>query len=291
MMKLGKIGMRTIKTAISVSICVELSKFFNSDYIFYAAVAAVMAMQNSVSDSFKAGKNRMLGTIVGAFIGLIFAIISPGNTALSGIGIIIIIYICNFFNWKKSVTISCTVFLVIMLSLQDRGPVVYSLNRTFDTFLGIIVAVLVNYFISPPEYIGKVYEARIAIVDRIFTFVQDKLCNNKEIDLQSMNDEISKLEEILKICLSELRIKKQEVLGMDRIKNSIEVCKDIYMHLKITESLEKGYSLNEENYIKVKELFQCDIDVEKSDDDINNIVFNYHISKIIEGLNQLKNIA
>lgn len=290
-MKLEKIGMRTIKTAIAVSICVALSKSFNRDYIFYAAVAAVISMQNSVVDSFKVGKNRMLGTVVGALVGLVFAIISPENAALSGLGIIIIIYICNTFSWKKSVTISCTVFLVIMLSLQDRGPVEYSINRTLDTFLGIIVAVFVNYFISPPEYAYKVYEARISTVDRLFNFVQDRLCYNKEIDLQSINDSISSFEEVFKTCLSESRIKKQETLGMDRIKESIEICKDMYMNLKIIESLEKGYSLNKENYMKMEEIFQCHINIQNGNNDVNNVVFNYHVNKILEGLSQLKNIA
>ena len=36
----------------------------------------------------------------------------------------------------------------------------YSINRTMDTFLGIAVAVFVNYFVSPPNYIDKVYEER-----------------------------------------------------------------------------------------------------------------------------------
>ena len=118
-----------------------MSKFFKTQYIFYAAVAAVIGMQSSVSDSFVAGKNRMLGTIVGALIGLIGALISPDNVILCGIGTVIIIYICDLLDWQKSVTISCTVFLVIMLSLNGRPPVLYSINRTMETFLGIAVAV------------------------------------------------------------------------------------------------------------------------------------------------------
>lgn len=286
-MKLKKIGMRNLKTAFSVAICVALSQILNREYIFYAAIAAVMAMQSSVSDSFKAGKNRMLGTIMGAFVGLICAIISPANAILCGVGIVIIIYVCDFLDWGKSVTISCTVFLVIMLSLNERGPVDYSINRTLDTFLGIIVSVLVNYFIYPPEHIDKVYEERTITMDKVLNIVEDKLCYNKEIDLESLNNEIIKLEDVLDTYLSELRIKSQRVLAIDKIKEIIQVCKDVYMHLKIIQSLEKNYTFNQENYDELKKLFRHDFTIENDNSEIS-VVFNYHTNKIIEGLHMLR---
>lgn len=315
-MKLKKIGMRNIKTAFSVFICVALSQVFNREYIFYAAVAAVIGMQSSVSDSFKAGKNRMLGTIVGAFIGLICALIRPGNAVLCGIGIVIVIYICDLLDWKKSVPISCTVFLVIMLSLNGRPPVTYSINRTIDTVLGIAVAVLVNYFISPPKYRDKIYEERKLTIEKLFNIVENKLCYNREVDLKELNSEILKFEDLLNTYLSEARVKKQQKLKIDKMKEIISMCKIIHIHLRIIESLGEDFSLNQENIEKVKELFKyedvrwmgsrdinqgnnsSDNQEETTDDykEVNsnkkddvNIVFNYHASKVIEGMVTLKN--
>lgn len=289
-MKLKKIGMRNIKTALSVAICVALSQFFNRQYIFYAAVAAVMSMQNSVADSFKAGKNRMLGTIVGAIVGLICALISPGNVVLCGVGTAIVIYVCDLLGWRKSVTISCTVFLLIMLSLNGRPPVQYSINRTLDTFLGITVAVFVNYFISPPRFIDELNEERKLTIQKIFNMVENKLCYNKDIDLKSLDSEILKLENVLNTYLSELRVKNQRTLGIDKIKEILYVCKDIHMHLNIIQSLEGDYSLNEANYEKIRDLFENEFTIDKENNDMN-IVFNYHASKVIKGLNVLKNVA
>ena len=282
-MKLKKVGMRNIKTALSVVICVALSQYFNRQYIFYAAIAAVMAMQSSVSDSFKVGKNRMLGTIVGAIIGLLCALLNPDNVILCGIGIVVVIYICDLLEWQKSVPISCTVFLIIMLSLNGRPPVAYSVNRTMDTFLGITVAVLVNYFISPPKHLDKVYEERKIAIEKIFNIVENKLCHNKDIDLKDLDSEILKLEDVVNTYLSELRVKNQQVLGIDKIKEILHICKDIHMHLRIIKSLEGEYSLNEENYEQVRSLFKHEFVVDKETNDMN-IVFNYHVSKVIEGM-------
>lgn len=61
--KLEKIGMRNIKTAIAVVISILVSKLLKTEYPFYAAIASIISMQSSVEDSFKTGRNRILGTI------------------------------------------------------------------------------------------------------------------------------------------------------------------------------------------------------------------------------------
>lgn len=120
------------------------------EYPFYAAIASVISMQMSVEGSLKAGKNRMLGTFMGALVGFICASIMPGNIFLIGIGIVCVIYLCNLFNWEQSSSIACIVFCVIMINLKGSSPLYYSINRLLDTFLGIMVSVTVNYFIVPP---------------------------------------------------------------------------------------------------------------------------------------------
>lgn len=149
--KLKKVGMRNIKTAIAVLISILISRLLKTEYPFYTAIASVISMQSSVEASFKAGKNRMLGTVVGAVVGFVCASVRPGSALLSGIGIIAVIYLCNLLNWKESASIACIVFCAIMLNLKGSSPILYSINRIIDTFVGIIVAVSVNYFIKPPK--------------------------------------------------------------------------------------------------------------------------------------------
>lgn len=286
-MKFRKIGMRNIKTAISVSICVALAHVFNREYIFYAAIASVIAMQSSVTDSFKAGKNRMLGTIVGAVIGFVCAFISPNNIILCGVGIIILIFICNSLGWNKSITISCIVFLAIMLNLNGRTPFMYSINRIIDTFIGITVAVLVNYFILPPKHWDKLYDQYILAIDRVFIIIEEKLCNHKKVNLDKLENEILKLESNLNTYTSELRIRQQENVYIDKIKKIINACNEIYIHLKIIEAIEKVCGLNESNYAKVADMFSKEPMKEKEKDEIST-VFNYHVENILNSLDKLE---
>jgi uncharacterized membrane protein YgaE (UPF0421/DUF939 family) len=150
-LELKRIGARNIKTAIAVVLSILISKLFKMEYPFYAAIASIISMQSSVINSISAGKSRMLGTMIGALVGFLCALIDPGNLILVGAGIIIVIYLCNLLNWKDSASIACVVFCVIMLNLKESDPFLYSINRIIDTFVGIMVAVAVNYFIIPPR--------------------------------------------------------------------------------------------------------------------------------------------
>ena len=66
------IGMRTLKTGLAVIITSCLSGTFLISNPFYAVIGTVFAMQNTVKSSFVAGKNRLLGTVLGAVIGYFF---------------------------------------------------------------------------------------------------------------------------------------------------------------------------------------------------------------------------
>lgn len=155
-----KVGMRNIKTAIAVFICLIISHLLKLEYPFYAAIAAIISMQSSVEGSYQVGKNRMLGTLIGGVVGYGCALISPGNPVIASVGLILVIYICTLLEWKGSVSIAGIVFLAIMVNLKGKPPLQYSVNRVVDTFIGIIVSLLVNYLIFPPKKLNGVSEEK-----------------------------------------------------------------------------------------------------------------------------------
>lgn len=153
-----KIGLRNIKTALAVVICMLIFKFIGGENPFYACIAAVICMKDTVSSSFTMGKNRLIGTVIGAIFGTIFIYIlinlPPLDTYIpfvTGVGIVLVIYTCNIFSKPGAVTIACIVFLVIMVNYSGPQSYAYALNRSIDTAVGIIVAILVNKYVNPPK--------------------------------------------------------------------------------------------------------------------------------------------
>ena len=147
---LPKVGLRTIKTAVSVFLCLLL--FPNEP--FFACLTAVICVQDTVASSVKMAINRGLGTIVGAIIGLLFLIICryfKFNIQSIAIGIIVVIYSCNLLKKPGAINVSCIAFLGVTTIHAFTDPFYYATNRIIETLFGILIALLINKFILPPK--------------------------------------------------------------------------------------------------------------------------------------------
>ncbi|MDV3427515.1 MAG: aromatic acid exporter family protein [Bacillota bacterium] len=145
------IGLRNIKTAAAVLICLAILRMFKDYSPFYACIAAVITMQNSMNNTIKVGFNRMIGTLIGAAVGAVLTSIYAHSLILTSIGIVIVIFLTNLFKRSGSSSIACIVYLAIMVNIKNTTPLEYSIFRVIETFLGIIVAVCVNLSIAHPD--------------------------------------------------------------------------------------------------------------------------------------------
>lgn len=159
MNKPPKIGARTIKTALSVFCTIIILSIFKKDSYFFACVAAILCMQPTIEDSFKIGKQRLIGTFVGALIGLLLisliTLFDTSNTIIYAltlsIGIILLIYTCTILKLNQCVNIACVTYLAIVLSVGTETWLSYSFNRIFETLIGAIIGILINSYILVPK--------------------------------------------------------------------------------------------------------------------------------------------
>ena len=157
-MNFPRIGMRNIKTSASVFLCILIFELFDRDNAIMACIAAVICMQNTVVDSFKKGRERVIGTVIGGIAGaLVLSITSTFGHEnilifIIPIGIMILIEICVTLELKNSVVICCVVYLVLLTSQHHNGGyILYTINRILDTTSGIVIALLVNKYMNIPE--------------------------------------------------------------------------------------------------------------------------------------------
>jgi len=166
--KIPRIGLRNIKTALAVLICLIGFRFVDSNRSpVYACIAAIISMQNTMENSISIGLSRFLGTVIGSTIGILFILTKYlyYNMWLHfffiAIGIIIVIYLNVFIKRRDSVAISCVVFLIIMINSENFGEqtahasLIYAVDRTVDTVIGVIVALLVNIAVRRRKYVAK----------------------------------------------------------------------------------------------------------------------------------------
>ncbi|SFJ49766.1 Uncharacterized membrane protein YgaE, UPF0421/DUF939 family [Terrisporobacter glycolicus] len=284
-MKLQKPGMRNIKTGIGVMICALIGKMNVIDSTFYAAIACVVSMQTTVKSSLTVGLNRLKGTFIGGLIGFLFVLIHPGDPIISCLGIITTIYICNILKINKSITIACVVYCAINLNIGDANPIVYSLSRILDTSIGVIVGVAVNYFIYRPNYLESIYKEIRIIEETSIKLLKSEIEKGEHADISSLKSEITRLEGLYKNFLEELEYSSEDIENKE-ITNTIKRCKQIYLHLQVLEQMKDKCYLNKENYIKSKSIYDTlpkGIEIK----DNTSTVYNYHISSIIDRINEI----
>lgn len=156
------IGLRTIKTALAVAVSIFLSQLLNLEYPYFVAMTAIISMDRTARLSIDMGRNRVIGTLIGAIIGILFATINQGNPLLAGIGILAIILISNKLNLPGSITVGSFVFVAILVHISsDVSPFFYGLHRTLDSLFGALIAFVVNISVMPGYSVKRLNEKLI----------------------------------------------------------------------------------------------------------------------------------
>lgn len=150
-------GMRTNKTAFAVFLCIIFWGFWNDSPPFFACIAAVITMQNSVENSIKVGIDRLIGTLIGALFGAILLWFIPVNSMTISFGIIVVLYLTNKLKKTGSSAIGCIVFLAVTINAGIDQINSYVVFRVLETSLGIVIAVCVNLLIHPPKNSEKTH--------------------------------------------------------------------------------------------------------------------------------------
>ncbi|WP_282929167.1 FUSC family protein [Anaerococcus sp. Marseille-Q7828] len=154
-MKFKKPGLRIVKTFIAVTLAMLISSFRPGEGLpFYSAIAAIICLKSDVEGSREIGINRVIGTMLGGLCGLLYLLIVPANYLPRALELILISLLASIIIWvmamagkPKAISIMAIVFLSITINHGNEGnlPFLFAFNRTFDTMVGVIMAIVVNW--------------------------------------------------------------------------------------------------------------------------------------------------
>ena len=146
------LGTRVVKTAVAVTLSVFLIRFFATDdlSVFYAGFGALIAMDTTFSNSLRQGLTQLIGVLAGTVMGYLSVLLFPSMTPawMAGLGVLLLIVLCNALKLSFSASLSCIIFLSACLTPTD-DIVRDSLFRLRDSSLGIGIALVVNALIRP----------------------------------------------------------------------------------------------------------------------------------------------
>ncbi len=186
-----RIGMRNLKTAIAGTLCALIYALIDRNPT-YACMSSVFAMNTNMQSSWKTGGNRLWGTIIGGFTGMLFFYffkhfppVFPQHEILSEsfflfAGIIVMILISQFFGVNDSIPSGSVVFYIVMLLTPDNEYITYALNRMMDTGFGVLMSIVVN--IALPRELLERFMSRKALDEKILQLEQQRRCFDRSID-------------------------------------------------------------------------------------------------------------
>lgn len=148
--RLPKLGMRSVKTALSATLCAILYVLIGRNATF-ACIGAVFGMESDRSDRpWRTGGNRLIGTVLGGFLGMGLFYLQqqvPGKLfqiLLLSAGVLLLIYISQLLGCHGAIQGGAVVFYIVMLNTPQDQYVTYALNRMLDTAVGVGMSVLIN---------------------------------------------------------------------------------------------------------------------------------------------------
>ncbi|MDT2759356.1 FUSC family protein [Enterococcus xiangfangensis] len=157
-MQIGRfrLGMRTLKTALAVMLCILLFQVTDRGSPLIAALAAVFSLRQDLNTSISFGRSRVLGNSLGGLLALIFYYIQSFfkndfyvELIILPLFVILVIVLSDGLNNNSGIISAIATMLLIALSIPQGESFLYALNRVLDTFIGTIIGISLNGVISP----------------------------------------------------------------------------------------------------------------------------------------------
>lgn len=143
-------GARTLKTGLAVAITASICNLLDLPVIF-AALSTVINLKPSVVQSWKNALEQLSVNLLGVVIAFVVGLTVGSNPLTIGLTTMLIIWICGRLDWSGGTVMGILAALFILTATPDQF-VDHAIDRTSAIFVGLIIAILVNYFILPPRY-------------------------------------------------------------------------------------------------------------------------------------------
>ncbi|MBJ7624346.1 FUSC family protein [Weissella confusa] len=170
-MKLGsfRLGMRTFKTGLAVMIIVAIFVLIDRGNPMIAALSAVFSLRQDFETTVEFGKSRVLANDLGGGFAIAYFLIYEYFNEASLVQILVLptflmllISINDGIGNNKGIIGSTAALLMIALTIPADATYMYAVERVFDTFIGTVIAILMNIGVHPkkPEEVVAEIEAR-----------------------------------------------------------------------------------------------------------------------------------
>lgn len=153
-----RLGMRTIKSALAVFLCILFFHVTDRGIPMIAALSAVFSLRQDLTTTVSFGRSRIIGNSIGGFLGIIYFLVKNYfhndflvELFLLPVLVVIVIVVSDGINNNSGIISAIATLLLIALSVPQGESSLYAIQRVLDTFIGTFIAIGINFFLRPPE--------------------------------------------------------------------------------------------------------------------------------------------
>ncbi|KPH76452.1 MULTISPECIES: FUSC family protein [Bacillaceae] len=263
------IGPRMLKTGLAVTLTLLVTGMLNLQLDIIAAIASVLAMQQSIMRSVTYIKEVLIGNGVAVIFSLLGTFLLGTHPLSVGAVVIISIAINIKLGLNKTVSLTALTIMAMMLASDDSINFVYIVERISLIAIGVIAAFLVNAFIFPPDHKKNLYNLVKKTSEKIHFLL--RVIPNKTLSIPKQKEEDREIEKLISKAKDYYEIISDERNRLF-IKNKMEFLRSIIIYKHMIRVLERQYTLI--------------IHLEKNLGEIeDSSTRSYLIKKLISGLN------
>lgn len=281
-----RIGLRTIKTAAAVVLSMLLVNIygFSTSKLIFAMLGAMAAVQPTFKESLESALTQIVGVIFGAVMGVLLLRLPIHPLVAAGIGIILVIMLYNALQIRFSPSLACLIVVTLCTDRQIQ-PLVYAVERIWDTTIGLSVGMFINTLIFPYDNSRQI-RATVQALDReLIAFLEDMFDGDDIMpDAREMILTIEDMERQMQIFSNQklfLHLRTQH-RKLAMFRSCEGKARELLSRLIVLSRVEYPGILNEESRQLLRDCGAQIRDQRQLTDPTElDIVTNYHIKKIL----------
>ena len=209
-----------LKTTLAAVAAYALSTLLHLPQGYWAVISVIIVMQANLGGSLRAGWIRILGTAIGAVLGVACLLLFGQGVVALGLSVGSTILICAYFTYlHESFRLAgLTACIVIFMAGPEHNPYLFGLTRFAEITLGVAVALVVSLFVWPSRAGGHLTTgvARILRDEAVFYSILLACRSDADCPPQEEREAVASLEKTRAQNRALLAEAKQEPAGFTR---------------------------------------------------------------------------
>lgn len=142
------------RTAVAAVVSLAAARLFRLPEAYWAAVTTLIVMQSTLGAAVMVSGRRLIGTILGAGLGALFATFFGANLVAFGAGIFALGILCTWVSTlhpklpdyleRSTYRFGGIAFIIVMLVTRYNSPWVAALHRIAEISIGILAGLVMT---------------------------------------------------------------------------------------------------------------------------------------------------